>query len=65
MEIDLVFKIAGIGIIVSVLHTVLKQAGKEEHAHLLTLVGVMIVLVMVIRLVVNLFDTVRTMFRFY
>ncbi|MFW5787216.1 MAG: stage III sporulation protein AC, partial [Halanaerobiales bacterium] len=44
MDIDLIFKIAGIGIFISVINIVLKQAGKEEQAQMLTLVGVIIVL---------------------
>lgn len=63
MDVELIFKIAGVGILVSVLYTVLKQAGKEEQGQLVALAGVVIVLMMVIQLVVRLFDTVRTMFR--
>lgn len=62
VDIWLIFKIAGIGIIVSVLYMVLKQAGKEEHGHLMALAGVMIVLMMVVELIANLFRTVRTIF---
>lgn len=65
MGIDLIFKIAGIGIIVSVLHTVLKQAGKEEHGYLVTLVGVVVVLAMVIQVVNQLFSSVKAMFELY
>ncbi|MCL4425994.1 MAG: stage III sporulation protein AC [Firmicutes bacterium] len=63
--IDLLFKIAGIGIIVSILHTVLKQAGKEEQGQLVTLAGVVIVLLLVIQLLAGFFETVRTMFNLY
>ncbi|MBC7338310.1 MAG: stage III sporulation protein AC [Firmicutes bacterium] len=63
MNVELIFKIAGVGILVSVLYTVLKQAGKEEQGQLVALAGVVIVLMMVIQLVVRLFETVRTMFR--
>lgn len=62
LDIWLIFKIAGIGIIVSVLYMVLKQAGKEEHGHLMALAGVMIVLMMVVELIANLFRTVKTIF---
>lgn len=65
MDIDLVFKIGGIGIIVAMLHTVLKQAGKEEQGYLITLVGVVVVLTMVLKLVSSLFETARTIFRLY
>ncbi len=62
MDINLIFKIAGIGILVSVLNMVLKQAGKEEQAQMLTLAGVIIVLMMVIQLVQRLFSDVRSVF---
>lgn len=64
MDINLIFKIAGIGIFISVINIVLKQAGKEEQAQMLTLVGVIIVLMVVIQLISQLFDDVRTVFRF-
>ena len=56
------FKIAAIGILVSILHTVLQKVGKEEIGHMVTLVGVVIVLLWVVRLVRDLFVSVRTMF---
>ncbi len=62
MNIDLIFKIAGLAIIVSVLHAVVKQAGKEEYAWLITLTGVIIVLSMVMGLVADFFQTVRATF---
>lgn len=65
MSIDLLFKIAGIGILVSVIHTVLKQAGKEEQGQLATLAGVIIVLMMVIGLINQLFSAVKEVFRFF
>lgn len=65
MDVDLIFKIAGIGILVSVIHTVLKQAGKEEQGQLATLAGVVIVLLMVIGLINQLFTTVKDVFRFF
>ena len=65
MDIDLIFKIAGIGIFISIINIVLKQADKEEQAQMLTLVGVIIVLMVVIRLINQLFDNVRTVFRFW
>ena len=64
MEIDLIFKIAGIGIFISIINIVLKQAGKEEQAQMLTLVGVIIVLMVVIQLINELFNDVRSVFRF-
>ena len=62
MDINLIFKIAGIGILVSVLNMVLKQAGKEEQAQMLTLAGVILVLLMVIQLVQKLFIEIRSVF---
>ena len=50
LRVDLLFQIAGIGIFISVLNIVLKQAGKEEQAQMLTLVGVVIVLILVLQL---------------
>ncbi|MEJ6950079.1 stage III sporulation protein AC [Natronospora cellulosivora (SeqCode)] len=64
MDINLIFKIAGVGIFISVINVVLKQADKEEQAQMLTLVGVVIVLMIVIQLIGDLFDNVRTVFRF-
>ena len=62
MDINLIFRIAGIGILISVLNMVLKQAGKEEQAQMLTLAGVVIVLFMVIQLIQLLFNDVRAVF---
>ena len=62
MDINIIFKIAGIGILISVLNMVLKQAGKEEQAQMLTLVGVVVVLMMVIQLIQRLFVDVRSVF---
>ena len=62
MEIDLVFKIAAIGILVAVLHQVLVRAGREEQAMMTTLTGLVIVLAMVVREISELFNTVKTLF---
>jgi len=64
VDVGLIFKIAGIGILVSVLNIVLKQAGKEEQGQMLTLVGVVIVLMMVIQLINQLFHNIRSVFGF-
>ena len=63
MGVDLVFKIAGIGIITAVLHSILKEFGKQELAHLTTLAGVAVCLLMVIGLLADLFDSVRNVFQ--
>lgn len=65
MNVDLIFKIAAIGILVSVLNLVLKHSGREEQAMMTTLVGIVVVLFMVIQLISDLFTTVKTMFQLY
>ncbi|UNC92555.1 stage III sporulation protein AC [Candidatus Contubernalis alkaliaceticus] len=65
VNVDILFKIAGIGIFISVLNMVLKQANKEEQAQMLTLVGVVIVLMVVIQLINELFISIRTIFNIY
>lgn len=62
MEIDLIFKIAAIGILVSVLNQVLIRAGREEQAMLTTLAGLVVVLLMVIQQIDYLFETVKMLF---
>ncbi len=62
MNVDLIFKIAAVGILVSVLHQVLVRAGREDQAMLTTLTGLIVVLSMVIKEISNLFNSVKTMF---
>jgi stage III sporulation protein AC len=62
MDVDLLFKIAAIGILVAVLHQVLVRAGREDQAMMTTLAGVIIVLTIVIKEISSLFSTVRTLF---
>lgn len=62
MEIELLFKIAAVGIIVSVLGQVLTRAGRDDQAMLTALAGLVIVLTMVIREVSALFTTVKSLF---
>lgn len=64
-NVDLLFKIAGIGIFISVLNIVLKQADKQEQAQMLTLVGVVIVLLMVLQLINELFNSIKTIFNLF
>ncbi|MBP3389809.1 MAG: stage III sporulation protein AC [Clostridia bacterium] len=64
MSVEIIFKIAGIGILTAVVGQVLKQSGKDEIATLTTLAGLVIVLFMVLDLITNLFSTVKTMFDF-
>jgi stage III sporulation protein AC len=62
MEIQLLFKIAAIGILVAVLHQVLVRAGREDQAMMTTLTGLIIVLMMVVKEISTLFNTVKTLF---
>ena len=62
MDINLLFKIAAIGILVAVLNQVLVRAGREDQAMMTTLAGIVIVLSIVINEISQLFSTVRTIF---
>lgn len=62
MEIDFIFKVAGIGIIVAVLNQLLTRSGREDQAMLTTLAGLVVVLVMVVTEIGNLFSTVKSVF---
>ena len=62
MEVDLIFKIAAVGILVAVLNQLLVRSGREEQAMMTTLAGLVIVLTLVIKQISSLFDTVRTLF---
>ena len=62
MDIDLIFKVAGIGIIVAVLNLVLKRAEREEQAMLTTLAGLIVVLMLIISEIQELFNTVKAVF---
>ncbi len=64
MEIDIIFKIAAIGIAIAVLNQVLIKAGREEQAMMTTLAGVIIVLMLIIQMIAEFFDTVRTFLEF-
>ena len=65
MEIDLVFKIAAIGIIVAVLNQLLIRSGREEQAMMTTLAGLIVVLMMIIVQINTLFETVKSVFGLY
>lgn len=65
MNIDLVFKIAAIGMLIAVLNILLKNMGREEIATLVTIAGLVVVLLMVVDLVSNLFDSVKRIFDLY
>ena len=64
MNVDLVFRIAAVGIIVSVLNQVLIRSGREEQATMTTLAGLIVVLMVIIREVHTLFETARRLFGF-
>ena len=62
MDIDLIFKIAGTGIIVAMLNLVLKRAEREEQAMMTTLAGLIVVLVVIVEEIGDLFETVKRVF---
>ena len=62
MEIGFIFKIAAIGIIVAVLNQVLVRSGRDEHAVLITIAGLVIVLMMLVPQIAQLFNTVKNVF---
>lgn len=62
MNIDLLLKIAGVGILVAVLHQILSKAGRDDQAMMTTLAGMVIVLTIVVKEISTLFETVRTVF---
>lgn len=64
MEIELIFKIAAIGIIVSILNQVLSRSGREEQATMTTLAGLVVVLMMIATKIADLFELVKTLFDF-
>ena len=64
MDIDIIFKIAGIGIAIAVLNQVLSRAGRDDQAMLTTLAGLIVVLYWVIGYISELFNTIQTMFYF-
>lgn len=64
MEIDLIFKIAAIGMIVSILNQVLSRSGRDEQATMTTLAGLVVVLMMLSREIAELFELVKDLFGF-
>lgn len=65
MDKDLIFKIAAIGIIVAVLNLLLKRAERDEQAMMTTLAGLIVVLLMIVRQIGNLFETIKEVFGLY
>ena len=64
MEIDLIFKIAAVGIIVSILNQVLSRSGREEQATMTTLAGLVVVLMILAQKIAELFELVKVLFQF-
>lgn len=62
MEVSLIFKIAAVGILVSVISQVLRQSGREEHAFLTGLAGLVLVLFWVVPYIYDLFQTIKNLF---
>lgn len=62
MEVDMIFKIAAIGIIVAVLNQLLIRSGREEQALLTTIMGLIVALMMIISQISTLFDTIKSVF---
>ena len=64
MDIDLIFKIAAVGIIVSILNQVLSKSGRDEQATMTTLAGLVVVLMMLAQRIADLFALIKTLFQF-
>ncbi|MBS1402179.1 MAG: stage III sporulation protein AC [Oscillospiraceae bacterium] len=64
MDVDLVFKIAAIGILVAVLNILLSRAGRDEQALMTTIAGLVVVLVLVIEKISELFNLIKSLFAF-
>ncbi|WP_298029785.1 stage III sporulation protein AC [uncultured Dysosmobacter sp.] len=64
MDVDLIFKIAAIGILVAVLNQLLIRSGREEQAMMTTLAGLVVVLMILVQEISDLFDLIKTLFRF-
>lgn len=64
MDVQLIFKIAAVGIIVTILNQVLVRSGREEQATMTTLAGLVVVLMIVAQKIAQLFDLMQSLFRF-
>ena len=64
MEVDLIFKLAALGILVSVLKLLLSRSGRDDYGLIVTLAGLLISLLVIIEKVNELFQTIRTLFEF-
>ena len=64
MNVDLIFRIAAVGILVAVLNTLLSRAGRDDQALMTTIAGLVVVLIIVVQEIYNLFELIRNLFRF-
>ena len=64
MEVDLIFKIAAVGILVAVLNMLLSRAGRDEQALMTTIAGLIVVLVVMLKEISGLFDLIKSLFGF-
>lgn len=62
MEVNLIFKIAAVGILITILGQVLKHSGREEHAFLISLAGLILVLSWIVPCIYDLFETIKNLF---
>ena len=64
MDVDLIYKIAAVGILVAVLNMLLSRAGRDEQALLMTIAGLVVVLIVIVREISELFELIRDLFGF-
>ena len=62
LDVDFIFKVAAVGIIVAILHQLLQRSGREEQAMLTSLAGLIVVMLMIVSKIGNLFDTIKSTF---
>lgn len=63
MDVDIIFKIAGIGVAIAVINQILAKAGREDYALMTTLTGIVIVLFFIVDMISKFFETVKTLFQ--
>jgi len=64
IDVDLIFRIAAVGILVAVLHSLLSRAGRDDQALMITITGLVVVLVIVVQEIYSLFELIRQLFGF-
>ncbi len=64
MDVEIIFKIAAIGILTAIVGQILKQTGKDEISTIATLAGLVVVIIMVLNLIGEMFNTIKTLFNF-